>query len=78
MNVRDLAEATCTGPAEGGRACAQTYVLLLAQDTHIRIVSAAIGELLRELILDPAHLPAHRQPRRPARTRPPKTGDPKP
>jgi len=28
-------------------------VLLLARDTHIRIISAATGELLRDLDLDP-------------------------
>jgi transposase InsO family protein len=37
-----------------GRTYAGTCVLLLAQDVHIRIIDAATGELLRELILDPA------------------------
>ena len=36
-----------------GRTHARTHVLLLVQDLHIRIVNAATGELLRELILDP-------------------------
>ena len=37
-----------------GRTYAGTCVLLLVQDLHIRIIDAATGELLRELILDPA------------------------
>src|SRR5215472_5274379 len=36
-----------------GRTHARTPVLLLAQDLHIRVINAATGELLRELILDP-------------------------
>jgi transposase InsO family protein len=36
-----------------GRTHARTRVLLLVQDLDIRIVNAATGELLRELILDP-------------------------
>jgi len=36
-----------------GRAHARTHILLLARDTHIRIIHAATGELLRELTLDP-------------------------
>ena len=36
-----------------GRTHARTHVLLLIQDLHIRIVHAATGELLRQLILDP-------------------------
>jgi transposase InsO family protein len=36
-----------------GRTHARTRVLLLVQDLHIRVVDAATGELLRELILDP-------------------------
>jgi hypothetical protein len=28
-------------------------VLILVQDLHVRIINAATGELLRELILDP-------------------------
>jgi transposase InsO family protein len=34
-----------------GRTYARTHVLLLVQDLHIRIINAATGELLRELIL---------------------------
>jgi hypothetical protein len=29
-------------------------VLLLVQDLHVRVVNAATGELLRELVIDPA------------------------
>jgi Integrase core domain len=36
-----------------GRTHARTHVLLLIQDLDIRVVNAATGELLRELILDP-------------------------
>ena len=36
-----------------GRTHARTHVLLLIQDLNIRIINAATGELLRELILDP-------------------------
>ncbi|HVC68537.1 MAG TPA: hypothetical protein VND44_13150, partial [Acidimicrobiales bacterium] len=36
-----------------GRAHARTPVMLLVQDLHIRVVDAATGELLRELVLDP-------------------------
>jgi Integrase core domain len=36
-----------------GRTHARTHVLLLIQDLDIRIVNAATGELLRELVLDP-------------------------
>jgi hypothetical protein len=32
---------------------ARTSVILLVDDLHVRIVSAATGELLRELITDP-------------------------
>lgn len=37
-----------------GRTYARTYVLLLVQDLQIRIIDAATGEILRELILDPS------------------------
>ena len=37
-----------------GRGHARTRVLLLIQDLHVRVINAATGELLRELILDPA------------------------
>jgi transposase InsO family protein len=36
-----------------GRTYARTYVLLLVQDLNIRIIDAATGDLLRELVLDP-------------------------
>jgi transposase InsO family protein len=36
-----------------GRTHARTRVLLLVQDLHVRIIDAATGELLRQLILDP-------------------------
>jgi hypothetical protein len=35
-----------------GRTHARTHVIVLVQDRHIRIVHAATGELLRELVLD--------------------------
>ena len=37
-----------------GRTHAGTCVILLIQDLQIRIVNAATGELLRELLLDPS------------------------
>jgi hypothetical protein len=37
-----------------GRTHAGTRVILLVQDLQIRIVNAATGELLRELVLDPS------------------------
>ena len=37
-----------------GRTHAQTHVLLLVQDLHVRVIGAATGELLRELTIDPA------------------------
>jgi len=36
-----------------GRAHARTRVLVLAQDLDIRIIDAATGKLIRELVLDP-------------------------
>jgi transposase InsO family protein len=36
-----------------GRTYAGTYVILLVQDLHDRVVHAATGELLRELTIDP-------------------------
>jgi hypothetical protein len=36
-----------------GRTYAGTYVILLVQDLEVRVVHAATGELLRELIIDP-------------------------
>ncbi|MEV6273177.1 integrase core domain-containing protein [Kribbella sp. NPDC051936] len=37
-----------------GRTHARTHVLILVQDLDIRVVDAATGELLRELVLDPS------------------------
>jgi transposase InsO family protein len=58
-----------------GRTHARTHVLLLAQDLHIRVINAATGELLRELILDPSrnYQPTGRPPRTPR-----KSSDPEP
>jgi hypothetical protein len=36
-----------------GRTHARTRVTVLVQDRHIRVIDAATGELLRELVLDP-------------------------
>ena len=36
-----------------GRTHARTNVILLVQDLHVRIVNAATGEILRDLIIDP-------------------------
>jgi hypothetical protein len=36
-----------------GRTYARTDVTLLVQDLHVRIINAATGELLRDLIIDP-------------------------
>ena len=36
-----------------GKTYAGTYVILLVQDLNVRVLNAATGELLRELILDP-------------------------
>jgi transposase InsO family protein len=38
-----------------GRTHTRTHVLVLIQDLNIRIINAATGELLRELVLDPTH-----------------------
>jgi transposase InsO family protein len=47
-----------------GRTHARTHVILLIHDLHIRVVHAATGELLRELILDPTkdYQPTRRPP----------------
>ena len=37
-----------------GRTSARTRVILLVQDLHVRIINAATGELLRDLIIDPS------------------------
>jgi transposase InsO family protein len=58
-----------------GRTHARTHVLLLVQDLHIRVINAATGELLRELILDPTrnYQPTGRPPGPPPGTpRPPR------
>jgi hypothetical protein len=36
-----------------GRTHARTHVIVLVQDLDIRIINAATGELLRELVFDP-------------------------
>jgi transposase-like protein len=36
-----------------GRTYAGTYVILLVHDLHVRVVNAATGELLRDLVIDP-------------------------
>jgi transposase InsO family protein len=54
-----------------GRTHARTHILMLIQDLHIRIVDAATGELLRDLILDPArNYQPTGNPRRPKRRTP--------
>ena len=37
-----------------GRTYARTRVILLVQDLHVRVVNAATGELIRDLIVDPS------------------------
>jgi transposase InsO family protein len=37
-----------------GRTHARTHVLLLIHDLHVRVVAATTGELLRDLLIDPA------------------------
>ncbi len=37
-----------------GRTHARTRVIVLVQDLHVRVVDAAAGELIRELLLDPS------------------------
>lgn len=36
-----------------GRTHARTHAILIVQDLHVRVVDAATGELLRELLIDP-------------------------
>jgi Integrase core domain len=58
-----------------GRTHARTHILLLVQDLHSRVINAATGELLRELVLDPDrdYQPTGRPPGPPPRTpRPPR------
>jgi hypothetical protein len=47
-----------------GRTHTGIHVLLLVHDLHVRVIHAATGELLRELILDPTrdHHPTGRPP----------------
>jgi transposase InsO family protein len=53
------------------RTLARTRVILLIQDLHVRVVDAATGELLRELVIDPRrdYQPTGPAPRRPNRPR---------
>jgi transposase InsO family protein len=53
-----------------GRTYARTDVILLIQDLHVRIVDAATGELLRDLIIDPRrdYQPTGRPPGPPKKT----------
>jgi transposase InsO family protein len=54
-----------------GRTHAGTHILLLVQDTHIRVINAATGELLRELTLDPTrNYQPTGKPRRPPKNQP--------
>jgi transposase len=59
-----------------GRTHARTRVVLLVQDLHVRVVNAATGELLRELILDPTtdYQPTG-APKGPTRKQPARTHD---
>jgi transposase InsO family protein len=57
-----------------GRTHARTPVLMLVQDLHVRVISAATGELIRELTIDPSrnYQPTGRPPGPPPGTpRPP-------
>jgi transposase InsO family protein len=61
-----------------GRTHARTHALLLIQDTHIRVINAATGELLRELTLGPTrNYQPTGKPRRPPGT-PHKRSHPEP
>jgi hypothetical protein len=58
-----------------GRTHARTPVLMLVQDLHVRVISGATGELIRELTIDPArnYQPTGRPPGPPPGTpRPPR------
>jgi len=35
-----------------GRTHARTHIIMLVHDLHVRIINAATGELLRELVID--------------------------
>jgi transposase InsO family protein len=54
-----------------GRTHARTRILLLVQDLQVRVVNAATGELLRELIIDPTrdYQPIHPPPTNPTSPR---------
>ena len=62
-----------------GRTHARTRVLMLIRDLHIRVINAATGEILRELVLDPDrnYQPTGRPPGPPP-GRPRKTTNPEP
>ena len=62
-----------------GRTHARTRVLMLVRDLHIRVINAATGEILRELVLDPGrnYQPTGRPPGPPP-GRPRKTTTPNP
>ena len=59
-----------------GRTHARTHIILLIDDLHVRVVHAATGELLRELIIDPTrdyqptHAPKGPTPRKNKRSEP--------
>ena len=57
-----------------GRTHARTPVLLLVQDLQVRVVNAATGELLRELVIDPAR---NYQPIHPSHTKDNTTPNPR-
>jgi hypothetical protein len=59
-----------------GRTHARTHVVLLVSDLHVRVVNAATGELLRELVLDPTkdYQPTG-APKGPTRKQPARTHD---
>ena len=59
-------------PSVPVRALANTRVLILVHDLDVRIINAATGELLRELVLDPArdYQPTGKPRRRPKRNNP--------
>ena len=58
QGIAELAASRCASPGRlrhigVGRTYARTDVILLVHDLHVRIVDAATGELLRDLIIDP-------------------------
>jgi hypothetical protein len=62
-----------------GRTHARTRVLMLVRDLRIRVINAATGEILRELVLDPGrnYQPTGRPPGPPP-GKPRKTTNPEP